>query len=261
MPPYTGRKALVTGAGSGIGEHLAKHLVEHGAKVLCADINEAAGRQVVDQLNEGHPSPVAYFVKADVTNWDSVVNMFTTAASSSVFGGSLDFVFANAGVGVIGFPDKPGPPNIASITVNLIGVVYTMQAAIAHFREFKAGGRILVTASQSSLHPMRAEPLYTASKHGVVGLVRATAMRTAREGIFINAVAPGNTPSKMMSKYSTAMDNLGWSVSKETIVRAFDIFLAPECRYAGQLAEAVGEDVDLWEFPTPTKDRKSKSKL
>ncbi|KAJ7615536.1 hypothetical protein FB45DRAFT_1035516 [Roridomyces roridus] len=98
--------------------------------------------------------------------------MFTTAASSSVFGGNLDFVFA---------PTQHRVYN----AVNLIGVVYTMQAAIAHFREFKTGGRILVTASQSSLHPMRAEPLYTASKHGVVGLVRATAMRTAREGIFI----------------------------------------------------------------------------
>ncbi|KAJ7634830.1 NAD(P)-binding protein [Roridomyces roridus] len=251
MPLYDGRKALVTGAASGIGKHLAYHLVEQGARVLCSDINETAGNAAVAELNRGRPAEVAYFVKADVTNWLEMVELFRRAVS--IFEGNLDFVFANAGTAALGFPDQAGPPNFTPIMVNLVGVMYTIQVAVNHFREFKTPGRIVVTASQSSLHPFSGEPVYTASKFGVLGLVRATAPRTVREKILINAVGPGSTTTALMPPDIEALMNAsGLKVSKETIMKAFDLFLTPECKYSGQFAEAVGDNVSLYKFPIPS---------
>ncbi|KAJ7616064.1 hypothetical protein FB45DRAFT_1035220 [Roridomyces roridus] len=70
-----------------------------------------------------------------------------------------------------------------------------------------------------------------------------------------NVRSEGNTNTNLVPEYAAAMDADGWSVSKETIMRAFDLFLAPGCRYSGQLAEAVGDEVSLFAFPIPTKHK------
>ncbi|EMD35759.1 hypothetical protein CERSUDRAFT_115709 [Gelatoporia subvermispora B] len=251
---YANRKAFVTGSASGIGKRLVQHLTEHGAIVICVDKNESLGQEAVDALNSGRTTAVAFFVKADVTSWKEVVTSFQTA--ETILRSGLDFVFANAGSAAIGFPNCPDEPNLSPIHVNLAGVVFTIQAAINHFRKHGSGGRIVVTASQASLHPFPGEPLYTASKAGVMGLVRATGPVVKREGIYVNAIAPGSTDSALMPKeIEEGMNSFGWAVSKETIMRAFDTFLAPDCRLAGQVAEAVGDYVGLYEFSLPTKNR------
>jgi len=209
----------------------------------------------VAEVNRGNtsPTPTAYFVKVDVTSWDDVVAMFTQA--EAVLGGKVDFVFPNAGVASLGFPDRPGKPKIKTLNVNLIGVLYTMQAAINHFRAFKSPGRIVVTASQSSLYPLAGDPIYTVSKHGVLGLVRATAMRTVKHGILINAIGPGSTESQLMPRQvEEFLNSRGWKTPKETILQAFDLFLKPDSKHSGQLAEAVGDRVALYKFPTSSND-------
>ncbi|THH17828.1 hypothetical protein EUX98_g9051 [Antrodiella citrinella] len=185
---YVAKCALVTGAASGIGKHLAQHLVQNGAKVVCCDLNSNAGQAVVDQLNASAPAPVALFVRTNVTSWDDVSNAF---AQANAFLTKLDFVFANAGIigGKRCFPDEGsnGKPNTRMLDINFLGVLYTMQAAINHFRSHNSRGCIIATASIAGMYPLRPDPLYAASKHAVVGLVRSAAMRTEKEKIYIKA--------------------------------------------------------------------------
>jgi NAD(P)-dependent dehydrogenase (short-subunit alcohol dehydrogenase family) len=111
------------------------------------------------------------FVKADVTDWTSIQGLFKAAVDAH---GIVDFVFPNAGTSSSGFVgdldrDRSIPPNVVPITVNLIGVVYTIQAALdvlranpdpakadasAHPHRKAWRGKIVVTASQSSLYPI-----------------------------------------------------------------------------------------------------------
>ncbi|KAJ7910579.1 hypothetical protein B0H13DRAFT_1876681 [Mycena leptocephala] len=152
----------------------------------CAGAASGIGKHLSRHLVEhGRSSKPGYPVKADVTKRDNVVDMFR-----------------NAGVAALGFPDNPGRPDVSPITVNIVGIV--------------------VTASQSSLHPFGGEPVYTASKHGVLGLVRTTALRTEHEKIFIkfhslSAVGPGSTSSALMPpEIEAGMNARGWKVSKDT---------------------------------------------
>ncbi|EIN13001.1 NAD(P)-binding protein [Punctularia strigosozonata HHB-11173 SS5] len=265
---YQGKTALVTGSASGIGEYLVNHLYRNGATVVCADIREKEVQKVADSLNaQGSAAgQKAFAISGDVTKWDSVVGMFKATEEllkKHTGKSNISFVFANAGAAAIGFPFQRGEPNITSISVNLIGALYTIQAAINHFRKHRAPGRIIVTASQSSLHPFGGEPIYTASKHGVLGLVRATAIALENEkNITINAIGPGSTDSTLMPDVVLqGMNSRGWAVEKDTIMRAFDVFLKPDSKLSGAFVEAIGDTVNLFEFPLPTKDTGFKCKL
>jgi NAD(P)-dependent dehydrogenase (short-subunit alcohol dehydrogenase family) len=251
---YQGRKGLITGAASGIGKALSTHIIRNGGRVICADINRSTGEAALQTLNTGATqSPSAYFLHTDVSDWDSVNGTFQRA--EELLGGPLDFVIPNAGKTSFGFPDAEGKPDVSTLQVNLIGVLYTMQAAINHYRTHATQGHIVVTASETSLHPFAGEPIYTASKHAVLGLVRATAARTEAESILINAVGPGSVTTPLMPPHLEEIFNShGWKTPMETVIRAFDLFLNPNNRLSGQFAEAVGDSVSLYKFPTPTKD-------
>ncbi|EPS92991.1 NAD-binding protein, partial [Fomitopsis schrenkii] len=230
-----------TGGGSGIGRRLAQHLASEGRveaspyKIL-TDYVSFTGQSWVSPYGS-FPNQAAYCMRADVTSWDDTVNVFRVAEQT--FLSKVDFVFANAGAAILGFPNGKGAPDLT--------------AAINHFRAHRSGGHVIVTASQASLHPFGGEPLYTASKHGVLGLVRATAMQVATEGIYINAVAPGSTSSNLMPKaIEDALNSRGWKVSKEKIMEAFDLLLDPKNKYSGQLVQAVGDQVSLWPYPPPS---------
>jgi len=249
---YEGRRALVTGSASGIGKALVQHLVNHGAKVICCDINATAGQAAVDEANKSSATSVAWFVKLDVSSWEQTVATFKRA--EEIFGGKLDHVFANAGTssGDQLFGDEEGKPSTRSIDINFVGVMYTVQAAILHFRKHKGGGSIIATASLSGLYSFRADPLYAASKHAVVGLVRSAALRTRREGIYINAIAPASTESGMMpAAILKQMTAVGLVTSKESIINAFEQFLTPGCKLSGQIAMALNEKLYMMDQPVP----------
>ncbi|KAH8104523.1 NAD(P)-binding protein [Cristinia sonorae] len=258
-PVHKGKNALITGGASGIGKSLAAHLVSHGARVVCCDMNTAVGQRVVEAINAERPNspPVAFFVKMNVTSWEEVVDGFKKA--EELLQSKIDFVFANAGI-ISGkqqcFPDEGGKPSTRLLDVNTTGVLYTMQAAINHFRAHKSRGSIIVTASIAGIYPLRPDPLYSASKHAVVGLVRSAAMRTEKEGIYINAIAPAATESGMTSQSKVKeMSALGLATSMATILQAFEVFLVPECRLFGQLAEPIGQEVNLIGYPLPVTRR------
>jgi NAD(P)-dependent dehydrogenase (short-subunit alcohol dehydrogenase family) len=184
-----GKVAVVTGAGGGIGLATVRRFVAEGAKVVCADIDETAGRAAAEDVD-------GEFIKVDVTSESDVQAMFDLAVSKY---GGMDIAFNNAGI---------SPPDDDSILttgldawqrvqdVNLKSVYLCCKHAIAYMREH-GGGSIINTASfVAVLGSATSQISYTASKGGVLAMTRELGVQFAREGIRVNALCPGpiNTP-------------------------------------------------------------------
>lgn len=182
------RVALVTGGASGIGRGTALALAEQGAVVVVADLKEEEGRATAEQVG-GH------FVGVDVSDLQSNLAMVESAVSTA---GGVDHVFLNAGIstGTWFGDDFSLEAYRRAMGVNLDGVVFGVQAALPALRE-RGGGSMVATASLAGLTGMPMDPVYTANKHGVVGLVRALAPALEGDGIRVNAVCPGFTESAL----------------------------------------------------------------
>jgi NAD(P)-dependent dehydrogenase (short-subunit alcohol dehydrogenase family) len=183
------RVAVVTGAASGIGAATARRLSREGAKVVCVDVNDVAGKTIADEVH-------GTFVRADVTSEDDIVAMFD--AAEQTYGG-IDIAFNNAGI---------APPEDDSILVtgldawrrvhevNLTSVFLCCKHVIPRMRR-RGHGAIINTASfVAVMGAATSQIAYTASKGGVLALSRELGVQFARDGIRVNALCPGpvNTP-------------------------------------------------------------------
>ena len=189
-----GKVALVTGAGGGIGRAAALAFVRSGAAVLVSDVNDAAGAETVSLIEaEGGR---AVFQHCDVGDSAQVKAM--VAAAVEAFG-RLDYAFNNAGINSIAANEYEDEVWARSLDINLTGVMLCMrEEAEAMLRN--GGGAIVNTASINGLVGNGAQPAYTASKHGVVGLTRHGALRWAKQGIRVNAVCPGVIDTAMTAQ-------------------------------------------------------------
>ena len=166
--------ALITGAGSGIGRAIALEFAREGAKVLVAELDEATGRAVADELGAQ-----ARFQRCDVTNEDEV--RATVQAAVDAFG-SLDIMVNNAGVASEDWD--------TTLAVNLSGVYYGCKHA-AESMAARGGGVIINLASILGLVGIGGGDPYVATKHGVVGLTRNFAIAYAGRGVRVNCINPG----------------------------------------------------------------------
>jgi NAD(P)-dependent dehydrogenase (short-subunit alcohol dehydrogenase family) len=181
-----GKVALVTGGGSGIGRATAIALAAAGAAVVVADVDEDGGRETVRLLEEA--AGRAAFVRTDVTRWEDVERM--VAFTEETFGG-LDILHNNAGInaGWPRFPEAPRERWDRTVAVNLWAVIAGTDAAVPAMRR-RGGGAIVNTASLAGLIAYDQDPIYAATKHGVVGLTRALAFLKDEANIRVNCVCP-----------------------------------------------------------------------
>ena len=185
-----GKAAVITGGAGVIGRALARHLVEAGVNVTLADIAAGRGEALASELG-------CSFVETDVRDPGDNENMIAAAVDRH---GRLDLVFLNAGVSMqsleASLPYDPASIDLAAyrriLSVNIDGGVFGVSAAIGALAR-SGGGGIVVTASVAGLIAWPPDPVYTISKHGLVGYVRSIAPTLHERGITINAVCPGAT--------------------------------------------------------------------
>jgi len=186
---FEDKVALVTGAGSGIGQAAAFSYAANGAKVIVSDIkdNDTAAKIVAD-------GGEAYFVKTDVSIALECERLIEETIHKY---GKIDIAFNNAGI--LGetktLADMSNKGFEKVISVNLNGVFYCMKYEIAAMLK-QGSGVIVNTASILGVVGFASFSGYVAAKHGVVGLTQNAAFEYSSKGIRINCVAPGfiNTP-------------------------------------------------------------------
>ncbi|KMW58261.1 3-oxoacyl-[acyl-carrier protein] reductase [Candidatus Rhodobacter oscarellae] len=176
------RRVLVTGGGTGIGAAIARGFAEAGDAVTVS----GRRREPLEATAAGHDMTIA---QADITD---------EAGVAALFAQPFDVVVANAGVGA---PAKLVDTTLEQwnwiIGTNLTGVFLTFREAL---RGMAPGGRLIAIASTSSLQGGSNIAPYSASKHGVLGLVRSTAKEVAKKGITCNAVCPGFVDTEMAAE-------------------------------------------------------------
>ena len=188
MARISGKTALVTGASSGIGQAIAVLLAKEGAEVIVADINDAAGGEVVEEINSGGGK--AFFQMLDVTNEADWSRAFAAVIERC---GRLDVLVNNAGVTERGNTEDITLSDWkAVIDVNLNGVFLGTQAAIEAMKG-AGGGAVINISSIEGMIGDADLSAYTASKGGVRSYTKSSALLCAREGynIRINAINPG----------------------------------------------------------------------
>ncbi|HEY3008840.1 MAG TPA: SDR family NAD(P)-dependent oxidoreductase [Micromonosporaceae bacterium] len=206
-----GSVALVTGGASGIGSAVAERLAGLGARVVVADVDGAAAVAVADRIG-------ARSVRCDVGQLDD--NVAAVAAAVTAYGG-LDIVALNAGVSTGDGPDLDLGRYRRAMAVNLDGVVFGAHAARPALRA-RGGGDIIATASLAGLDPTPLDPVYSANKAAVVGLVRALGPAWVADGIRVNALCPGFTDTPMIEPLRRALAGAGTPLMPpDAVVDAF----------------------------------------
>lgn len=188
-----GRGALVSGGASGLGAATARMLVEAGARVVIADVNDQLGQKLAQELGSS-----VIFVKTDITQEEQVKSLVEQAVKHT---GGLHILVNTAGIGVgekvLG---KNGPHDLKKFTsviqVNLIGTFDVLRQAsqpMASNAPDEGGNRgvIINTASIAAFDGQIGQVAYSASKGGIVGLTLPAARDLSRHGIRVVTIAPG----------------------------------------------------------------------
>jgi NAD(P)-dependent dehydrogenase (short-subunit alcohol dehydrogenase family) len=194
---------IVTGAGSGIGQGIARRFAEASAVVVIAEVDETSGRAMEQELrSKGHR---ATFLQTDVSREDNVRRLITQTVAEW---GRLDCLVNNAGVNYV----KPLSETTLDdwehvIGVDLRGTFLGCKYAIEQFLKQGAGGSIVNISSVHSVSTLPNAAPYAAAKGGVTQMTRSLAIEFGRQGIRVNAVCPGLTDTQIWSDLKSSGPN------------------------------------------------------
>ena len=192
-----GKTALVTGSTSGIGLGIAHALAAEGANILFNGFGDAAQiAELQKQTADQYGVKTAYF-GADMSKPTEIEQMMKDAIAQF---GSVDILVNNAGIQhVANVEDFPPDRWDAVIAINLSSAFHTTRLALPAMKQ-KNWGRIINIASAHGLVASVGKAAYVASKHGIVGLTKVTALENAQSGITCNAICPGWVLTPLVQK-------------------------------------------------------------
>src|SRR3984957_17507293 len=193
MGRLEGRRAVITGAASGIGEATTRLFVSEGARVVMADVDDDRGKRIADELGDS-----ARFVHSDVTQEHDVYA--TIASAVDAFGG-LDFLFNNAGNpgSIGGIEDVDMAMFDRTVAIHLRGVFLGIRAA-ARVMKRQGHGSIINTSSVAGLSSNYAGHDYSACKAAIAHLTRTTANELGEHGVRVNAICPGGIATSIFAR-------------------------------------------------------------
>ncbi|XP_077447585.1 15-hydroxyprostaglandin dehydrogenase [NAD(+)]-like [Stigmatopora argus] len=206
----SGKVAVVTGAAAGIGKAFSEILIRNGANVVLLDVNESAGKSLMDSLNKEAGQGRALFLTCDVKSEEQLKDAFKT--TTDTFGG-MDILCNNAGI-----LDENNWE--LTVDINLVGVIKGTYAALEHMSKLNGGrgGVVINTASMAGIKPLLSCPVYSATKSAVISFSRAMAGASTLGGygIRFNALCPALVQTELLSSLG---DKLGQFTHLEETTR------------------------------------------
>ncbi|WP_019947124.1 3-ketoacyl-ACP reductase [Hymenobacter aerophilus] len=193
MEDLTGKTALVTGAGKGIGRAIALALAAQGVRVALLARTETDLQTVAQEIKEAN-GPAAVLVTADVADRAAVDTAVAQALEQL---GSIDILINNAGIGTFGkFMDMAPTDWEHIIQVNLLGTYYVTRAVLPQMQQ-RQSGDIINVASTSGLRASAGSSAYSASKFGMLGLTEALMQEVRKQNIRVSALTPSTVATEL----------------------------------------------------------------
>lgn len=220
MRRLEGKRAIVTGAGSGVGRASAMRLADEGARVVVADRDEESAERAAMEIGRQ-----ATHYRVDVSSAEEVEALIRDTVRRW---NGLDVMVNNAGVGVAATTPKTSEEDWHRvIDVNLKGTFLGMKYAIPAIRE-SGGGSIVNISSTAALVGIPDRAAYCAAKGGVLALTRAAAVDHAKEGVRINCVAPGTVDTPWIARITAGYEDPEEARARMQARQPHGRFVAPE---------------------------------
>jgi NAD(P)-dependent dehydrogenase (short-subunit alcohol dehydrogenase family) len=199
MERLRGKRAIVTGAGSGIGRAIALRLAREGASVVVADVDEVAAGAVAREI--GDETLVS---RTDVTSAEEVEALVGRTVDEW---DGLDVMVNNAGIGVAGHVTDTSEEDYERVMdVCLKGTFFGMRYAIPAIRD-SGGGSVVNLSSVAALVGISDRAVYSAAKGAILAITRAAAIDHVEEGVRVNCIAPGTVDTPWIARITAGYDN------------------------------------------------------
>lgn len=195
-----GKRAIITGAASGIGRAGVELFAREGASVAALDINKAALDEMVGDLSRLSQGKV-FGIRADLASREDCRTGIQQAIEKL---GGIDILWLHAGTAVFGDFDGLNLDLYDQMTnLNVTGPIISIGTALPHFRAQGNGGSIVLTASISGLVGSLTSPIYSTHKFALVGMAKSLSQSLGKDGIRVNAVCPGHIRTPALISFIT----------------------------------------------------------